>query len=88
MVKKSLQIENQRGLHARAAAKFVKCAEEFDAEVMVTKDDNHVSGTSIMGLMMLAASKGTSIDIQVSGSQAADAAAAIETLVNDRFGEE
>ncbi len=88
IVKKSLQIENQRGLHARAAAKFVKCAEEFDAEVMVTKDDNHVSGTSIMGLMMLAASKGTSIDIQVSGSQAADAAAAIETLVNDRFGEE
>ena len=88
IIKKSLQIENQRGLHARAAAKFVKCAEEFDAEVMVTKDDNHVSGTSIMGLMMLAASKGTSIDIQVSGDQAADAAAAIETLVNNRFDEE
>jgi len=88
IIKKSLQIENQRGLHARAAAKFVKCAEEFDAEVMVTKDDNHVSGTSIMGLMMLAASKGTSIDIQVSGAQAADAATAIETLVNNRFDEE
>jgi len=88
IIKKSLQIENQRGLHARAAAKFVKCAEEFDAEVMVTKDDNHVSGTSIMGLMMLAASKGTSIDIQVSGAQAVDAATAIETLVNNRFDEE
>jgi len=88
IVKKSLQIENQRGLHARAAAKFVKCAEEFDAEVMVTKDDNHVSGTSIMGLMMLAASKGTSIDIQVSGADATEAANAIETLVNNRFDEE
>lgn len=88
IVKKSLQIENQRGLHARAAAKFVKCAEGFDAEVMVTKDDNHVSGTSIMGLMMLAASKGTSIDIQVSGADATEAANAIETLVNNRFDEE
>ena len=84
----TLQIRNKRGLHARAAAKFVKCAEKFDAEVMVTKDDNHVSGTSIMGLMMLAASRGTSIDVRISGADAAAALQELQDLVSDKFGED
>ncbi|MFT6557867.1 HPr family phosphocarrier protein, partial [Sneathiella sp.] len=58
-----LIIQNNRGLHARAAAKFVKCAESFDADIIVQKDENEVSGTSIMGLMLLAASKGTAIHV-------------------------
>ncbi|MBE7636015.1 HPr family phosphocarrier protein [Sneathiella sp. P13V-1] len=87
-LRKTLQIENKRGLHARAAAKFVKCVESYDADILVTKDDNNVSGASIMGLMMLAASKGTSIDVEASGAEADAAMSAIETLVNDRFGEE
>jgi phosphocarrier protein HPr len=85
---KTLMIENKRGLHARAAAKFVKCVENFDANVMVTKDDNNVAGTSIMGLMMLAASEGSSINLSVSGSDAEAALNAIEALVGDKFGED
>ena len=85
---KTLMIGNTRGLHARAAAKFVKCAEGFNASVIVTKDENNVSGTSIMGLMMLAASKGTAINISVSGDEAEDALAALEALVGDKFGED
>jgi phosphocarrier protein HPr len=87
-VQKDLNIENKRGLHARAAAKFVKCAEKFNADIMVTKDDNHVSGTSIMGLMMLAASKGTSIRVAASGTEAEGALAALEILVEGKFGED
>jgi len=85
---KSLIILNKRGLHARAAAKFVKCAEQYQADIVVSKDENQVSGTSIMGLMMLAASKGTSINVAVSGQQAEEALAAIEALVGDKFGED
>lgn len=85
---KSLLIENKRGLHARAAAKFVKCVESFDANVIVTKDDNNVSGTSIMGLMMLAASKGSSINLSIKGAEAEDALKALEVLVGDKFGED
>lgn len=87
-LQKSLTIQNKRGLHARAAAKFVKCAEKFQADIIVTKDDNNVSGTSIMGLMMLAASKGTSIRVSVSGEQADEALTALETLVAGKFGED
>lgn len=85
---KSLLIENTRGLHARAAAKFVKCVETFDANVIVTKDDNNVSGTSIMGLMMLAASKGSSINLSINGAEAEEALNALELLVGDKFGED
>ncbi len=85
---KTLMIGNRRGLHARAAAKFVKCAESFDASVIVTKDENNVSGTSIMGLMMLAASKGSAINISVSGDEAEEALSALEALVGDKFGED
>ncbi len=84
----TLTIKNNRGLHARAAAKFVKCTEQYDAEVIVTKDDNRVSGTSIMGLMMLAASKGTYIIINASGEQAQDALFALTELVDGKFGED
>lgn len=81
------RICNQRGLHARASAKFVKMAETFDADVKVSKGGETVGGTSIMGLMMLAASKGCSIEISASGAQAEQALASLQALVEDRFGE-
>ncbi len=83
-----IKIINKRGLHARASAKFVKCLEQFDAEVRVSKDGHVVGGTSIMGLMMLAASPGSAIHVSASGPQAAEALEAIEQLVEERFGEE
>ena len=83
-----LLIQNKKGLHARAAASFVKCAEEFNAEVIVEKSGQSVSGCSIMGLMMLAAAKGTTIEVKICGPQAQDALEAISTLVNNKFGEE
>lgn len=84
----SVTICNRKGLHARASAKFVKCAEEFDAEVRVTRDGQSVGGTSIMGLMMLAAGPGTSILIETDGPEASPALAALVALVQDGFGEE
>ena len=83
-----LKIINKRGLHARASAKFVKVAESFDAEVSVTKDGATVGGTSIMGLMMLAASPGCSIHVEVTGPDAVEAMAAITALVQGGFDEE
>ena len=83
-----LTIANSRGLHARASAKFVKCAEQFDANVQVTKDGQTVPGTSIMGLMMLGAQTGSTIDVEATGNQAAQALEALRTLVEDRFGED
>ena len=83
-----LAIINQRGLHARASAKFVKCAEGFDATVMVSKDGQSVTGTSIMGLMMLAANMGSSISVEASGPQAAQAMAALAALVASKFDED
>lgn len=85
---RDLAIVNRRGLHARASAKFVQCAEAFDATITVSKDQNTVGGTSIMGLMMLAAGIGSSIHVTAEGPQAAEALDAIEKLVADRFGEE
>jgi phosphocarrier protein HPr len=85
---RELDISNQRGLHARASAKFVKCAEGFDASVTVSKDGQTVPGTSIMGLMMLAASIGTSIVIEASGPQAKEAMTALEDLVTRKFDED
>jgi phosphocarrier protein len=81
-------IVNQRGLHARASAKFVQMAGSFNAEISVEKDGMKVGGTSIMGLMMLAASPGCRIRISATGPQAADALEALEELVAGRFGEE
>jgi phosphocarrier protein len=82
-----LDIVNTRGLHARASAKFVQTVEKYEAEVRVTRGGETVGGTSIMGLMMLAAGPGTSIKIEASGPQSADVMAALEALVTSGFGE-
>lgn len=83
-----LTICNQKGLHARAAAKFVMCAEKYEAEVMVSRADMAVSGRSIMGLMMLAAARGCDIEVTATGPQAAAALDALTELVDGGFGEE
>ena len=84
----SLPIVNEKGLHARASAKLVEVVEGFDAEAEVSKDGISASGDSIMGLLMLAASRGTTIDVQTRGADAEALAEAIETLVAGRFGED
>lgn len=84
----SVLIRNLKGLHARASAKFVKCAETFDAAITVTRDGQSVGGTSIMGLMMLAATPGSHIDISAQGPDAEAALAALVALVESGFGEE
>ena len=85
---RELAIVNQRGLHARASAKFVKCAEGFNADIAVTRDGQTVPATSIMGLMMLAASMGTSIMVEASGPEAEAAIDALTQLVAAKFDEE
>lgn len=83
-----LEIKNLKGLHARAAAAFVKCIADLDAEVMVEKNGQEVDGSSILGLMMLAASKGSRIKVKASGNEAEQAVKNISDLVNSLFGEE
>ena len=85
---REILIINKRGLHARASAKFVQLVERFNAEVWVTRGSETVGGTSIMGLMMLAAGPGTSIVVSVAGPEAEAALAAITELVADKFHEE
>ncbi len=80
-------IRNEKGLHARASAKFVKCAEDFEAVVEVTKDGHSVGGTSIMGLLMLAAGCGSTIQISAQGVDAEAAVAALVELIESGFGE-
>ncbi len=80
-------IKNEKGLHARASAKFVEVCEQFDATAMVSKDGETASGDSIMGLLMLAASKGTQIDVKTEGPEAELLMTALYALVNDFFGE-
>ena len=87
-VVRKLTICNRKGLHARASAKFVQTVEKFDADVRVMRCGETVGGTSIMGLMMLAASPGTTITVDASGPQAADVVEALTDLVNARFGED
>lgn len=86
-IKQSVTIVNERGLHARAAAKFVKLADRFDADVFVTRADTTVGGDSIMGLMMLAASRGSTIEIEAVGKDADAVVDALCNLVSHRFGE-
>ena len=88
MTSRTLRIINEKGLHARASAKFVEVVEAHDAKANVLKDGLSVSGDSIMGLLMLAASRGTTIDVQTSGTEAGKLADALEALVAARFGEE
>ena len=83
-----VQICNKKGLHARASAKFVQLVEKFDADVRVKRGNEVVGGTSIMGLMMLAAGIGSEIELFCSGRQATDAMAALSALVEGKFGEE
>jgi phosphocarrier protein len=82
------RIVNEKGLHARASAKLVETVERFDASAEISKDGLSAAGDSIMGLLMLAASKGTFIEIETSGPEAAQLAEALEALVAERFGEE
>ncbi|MEX0349258.1 MAG: HPr family phosphocarrier protein [Paracoccaceae bacterium] len=87
MIQRSLKIVNEKGLHARASAKLVEVVEGFDATVEVSRDGLSAAGDSIMGLLMLAASRGTTIDVETSGPDAEALADALEALVADKFGE-
>jgi phosphocarrier protein len=87
-VHRELKIVNEKGLHARASAKLVEVVEGFDARAEVSKDGLSAGGDSIMGLLMLAASKGSSIEVETSGPDAVALADALEALVANRFGEE
>ncbi len=88
MTARIFRIVNEKGLHARASAKFVEVVENHDAQAAVTKDGMRVSGDSIMGLLMLAASRGTTIEVETSGAEADKLADALEALVANRFGED
>ena len=87
-IKREVRIANQRGLHARASAKFVNLASQLDATIEVEKDGSRVCGTSIMGLMMLGAAMGDAITIHVSGDYAEQAMEKLAELVESRFGED
>jgi phosphocarrier protein HPr len=86
-VVRNVEIVNKKGLHARASAKFVQVAEQFDAAINVTRGHESVGGTSIMGLMMLAAGPGVTITISATGTDAQAAVDALSALVSSRFGE-
>lgn len=82
-----LKICNRKGLHARASAKFVQCVENFDVDIRVSKDGHVVGGNSIMGLMLLAAAQGSEIHVTATGPDADAALTALETLIEQKFGE-
>ena len=88
MVTKTLPIVNEKGLHARASAKLVEVVEAHDASAEVSRDGLSAAGDSIMGLLMLAAARGTSIDVTTSGPEAEQLSVALEALVADKFGED
>ena len=85
---RSFRIINKRGLHARASARFVQTVEGYDATVRVMREGSTVGGTSIMGLMMLAASAGCSIEVEAEGRQAGEVLNALDALIANRFGED
>lgn len=87
-VTRTFEIVNVKGLHARASARFVEVVEEFDASATVRRDGLSAAGDSIMGLLMLAASMGTTIEVETTGPEAQHLADALERLIADRFGEE
>jgi phosphocarrier protein len=86
--RKEVKIQNSLGLHARPATKFVQLASKFRCKVSVRKDGQTVNGKSVMGMMMLAAAKGTNITIEANGQDAVEAVEALEGLIKERFGEE
>jgi phosphocarrier protein HPr len=87
-VSQEIEIVNRKGLHARATAKFVQCAEQFNAMVTVSRHGETVGGTSIMGILTLGAGIGTTIMVAATGPQASEALAALAVLIGNRFGEE
>jgi phosphocarrier protein HPr len=87
-VLRTLTIQNELGMHARAATKFVQLAGKFGCEVFLSKDGHEVNGKSIMGVLMLVASKGSSVTVRARGERAAEAVAALAKLIDDKFGED
>ncbi len=87
-VEKVIVIQNELGLHARAATKLVQLASKFPCEITVSKDGHEVNGKSIMGVLMLVASKGTTVTVRARGDRAAEAVDAIKALIDDKFGED
>lgn len=88
MLQKEITIINKLGLHARAAAKFVTLASQFDCDIQVIRNNNEINGKSIMGIMMLAASKGSNVILKVEGNDEKKALLELEALIKDRFGED
>ena len=84
---KTILIQNELGLHARAATKLVQTAAKFPCELMISKDGHEVNGKSIMGVLMLVASKGTSVTLRAKGDRAQEAVDAVAALIDDKFGE-
>ena len=87
MIRKQVTIVNKLGLHARAAAKLVTCASRYQSQILLERNGQRVNGKSIMGVMMLAASQGTELTLELDGADAEPALAALEALIADRFGE-
>jgi phosphocarrier protein len=87
MIIENITIVNKLGLHARAASKLVNCASQFESEVFITRKGNRVNAKSIMGVMMLAASKGSELELEVEGNDEQSCRDAMVELINDRFGE-
>ncbi|MFC1560748.1 HPr family phosphocarrier protein [Pseudomonadota bacterium] len=88
MIKQNITIINKLGLHARAASKLVNCASQFDSEVFIGRNGNRVNAKSIMGVMMLAASKGVELELEIDGSDEQICQQAMVDLINNRFGED
>ena len=88
VVEKSMKIQNELGLHARAATKLVQLASKYPCELTLTKDGHEVNGKSIMGVLMLVASKGSTVLLRAKGEKAAEAIDAIAKLIDDKFGED
>ena len=87
MIKQNITIINKLGLHARAASKLVNCASQYESDVLIGRNGNQVNAKSIMGVMMLAAAKGSSVELETNGSDEQAAMEALVALINDKFGE-
>jgi phosphocarrier protein HPr len=87
MINQNITIINKLGLHARAASKLVNCASQFESDVFIGRNGNRVNAKSIMGVMMLAASKGVELELEVDGNDEQDCQQALVDLINNRFGE-
>ena len=87
MIREEVKIINKLGLHARAAAKLVHCASQYASDIQIVRNAKQVNGKSIMGVMMLAASKGTELALEITGDDEIEAAAALKKLIAERFGE-